>query len=109
MTQPDLTASQITESALKELSYKGCEVWRQNQVKVPGRRFTGKRGLADIIGFHKQTGLIVMCEVKTKKDKLSQDQFDLLLKVKKAGGLAFIAKQNDRYNVEITEFLKESA
>jgi hypothetical protein len=99
-----LTASQITESAIKELSYRGCEVWRQNQVAVPGRRFIGKKGLADIIGFNRTTGVFVMCEVKTKTDRFSQDQITLLLKVKKANGIALVATENEKGNVVIIDF-----
>ena len=100
----NLTASQITESAIKELTYRQCEVWRQNQIPVPGRRFVGKRGLADIIGFHRKTGVFVMCEVKTKNDKLSPEQIELLVKVRASGGLALIATENDKGNIELKEF-----
>lgn len=52
----ELTKGAIRESALKELSYKGYEVWRQNNIAVKGRKFIGRKGVSDIMGFNKRTG-----------------------------------------------------
>lgn len=90
-----LTKGEIRESALKELSYKGCEVWRQNNIAVKGRKFIGRKGVADIMGFDKKTGRVVACEIKTVNDRLSDDQKEFLNDVKKANGIALIAKQSD--------------
>lgn len=90
----ELTASEITKYALKVLDLQGFEVWRNNNVRaVKGRTFTGRKGVSDIMGFHRITGCLLAVEVKTLRDKLSQDQIDFLSMVKNAGAFAMIAKQ----------------
>lgn len=91
----ELTKGEIRESALKELSYKGYQVWRQNNIAVKGRKFIGRLGVADIMGFDKNTGRVVACEIKTVNDRLSDDQKEFLTDVKKANGIALIAKQSE--------------
>lgn len=101
-----LTSNDITKEALLRLKAKGFEVWRQNQVKVPGRGFVGKKGLSDIIGFD-GSGRFVFCEVKKKGDRLSDDQIQLLNKASQSGCLCYIAKQiND--SVELSEYILEN-
>jgi hypothetical protein len=90
-----LTASEITKSVLKELNARGCEMWRQNQIRVPGRRFVGKRGVGDTIGYHRRTGLFVAVEVKTENDTLSDEQIEFLSKLGKSGGIALVATEVD--------------
>ena len=90
----ELTASEITESALTELRWRGFEVWRQNNIRVRGRIFTGKLGLSDIQGYHKLIGQALYCEVKKIGDTLSQDQIDFLTAAKKAGCDCRIATQD---------------
>lgn len=99
-----LTAAEITESALIQLKYRGWECWRQNQIPVRGRNFIGKEGLSDIIGFHKFTGLMLMCEVKTQKDILSANQKALLTQLKLAGGIALLALDDKKGGVIISEY-----
>jgi hypothetical protein len=90
-----MTSSEITKSVLKELNARGCEMWRQNQIRVPGRRFIGKRGVGDTIGFHRMTGLFVALEVKAGNDTLSEEQKEFLNKLAKAGGIALVATEVD--------------
>ncbi len=99
----ELTKGEIRESAIKELTWRQCTVWVQNNLAVPGRKFIGKRGQADVIGFTK-TGLIVACEVKTIGDRLSDDQIKFLNDVKTAGGIALIACQSPTGQVELKEW-----
>lgn len=89
----ELTKAHIRASALKELAYRGCDCWRQNNIAVRRRTFIGRYGVSDIMGFCKKTGRIVAVEVKTIGDRLSDDQIDFLNDVKKAGGKAYIACQ----------------
>lgn len=89
----ELSASDITKYALKVLDLWSFECWRQNNLAVRGRKFTGKKGLADILGFHRTTGKLMICEVKKIGDTLSDDQIELLNKVTKAGAHGFVAKQ----------------
>lgn len=88
----ELTKGEIRESAIKELTWRGNTVWIQNNLAVKGRKFIGRRGVADIIGISKD-GRWVAAEVKTLNDTLSPDQIDFLNDVKSAGGLAYLAVQ----------------
>lgn len=87
----DLTAGNITKIAMMEMEMKGYFVWRHNNLAVPGRKFAGLKGVPDIIGFDKKTGLSVFCEVKTKNDKISEYQANFMSRAKKAGCMVFIA------------------
>lgn len=98
-----LTKGTIRESAIKELTWRGATVWPQNNLAVPGRKFIGRRGVADIIGFTR-AGLFLAAEVKTINDRLSDDQIKFLNDVKKAGGLAYIACQSATGQVELREW-----
>jgi penicillin-binding protein-related factor A (putative recombinase) len=88
----DLTKSTIRASAIKELTWRGHDVWIQNNIAVRKRKFIGRLGVSDVIGITKD-GRWVACEVKTLYDRLSDEQITFLNNVKKAGGLAFIALQ----------------
>lgn len=99
----ELTTNEITKEALLRLKAMGYEVWRQNQVKVRGRAFVGKKGLSDIIGFDQKDGTFVLCEVKKKGDTLRPEQVELLSKASQSGCICLIAKQvNDQ--VELIPF-----
>lgn len=88
----ELTKGEIRESAIKELTWRGHDVWIQNNIAVRKRKFIGRLGVSDVIGISKD-GRWVACEVKTIGDRLSDEQITFLNNVKKAGGLAFIALQ----------------
>ncbi len=98
----ELTVSHITTAALQILESRFCFVWRQNNLAVRGRTFTGLKGVPDIIGFQKFTGVAVYCEVKTVNDKMSQYQIDFMNKAKTSGCHCLIATD---VNGEVT--LKE--
>ena len=86
-----MTASQITKSAISKLTSMGNYVWRQNQIRVPGRAFIGEMGLPDIIGFCKTSGVAVYCEVKTDSDKLSPYQITFLNRASKSNCKCYLA------------------
>lgn len=95
-----LTKATIRESALKELRWKGHDVWRNNNIAVRGRKFIGRLGVSDLIGISKD-GKWVACEIKTINDVFSDEQKQFLNDVKKAGGIALVAKdQNGRVVLE---------
>jgi hypothetical protein len=100
----DLTKSTIRESAIKELTWRGYNCWRQNNIAVRRRTFIGRYGVSDIMGFCKKTGRIVTVEVKTTGDRLSDDQIKFLNEVKESGGLAYIACQSATGAVELREW-----
>jgi len=66
-------------------------VWRQNNLRVPGRKFIGMKGMPDIIG-HSQDGRAVYCEVKTENDRLSQEQIEFMDAAQKAGCQVWVSK-----------------
>lgn len=96
----ELTKATIRASAIKELTWRGYTVWIQNNLAVKGRKFIGKRGQADLMGYRNKDAVIVACEVKTLNDRLSPDQILFLNDIKKAGGEAYIAHQVGN-NVEL--------
>jgi hypothetical protein len=100
----DLTKAHIRESAIKELTWRQCTVWVQNNLAVRGRKFIGKRGQSDLIGFRNKDCVMVACEVKTINDRISPDQIKFLNDVKAAGGLSYIACQTPTGQVEIKEW-----
>jgi hypothetical protein len=87
----ELTASQITSTAIKILESRFCFVWRQNNLAVRGRSFNGLKGVPDILGYQKFTGVSVFCEVKTKTDKVSEHQISFMNKAKTSGCICLIA------------------
>lgn len=108
-TKEKLTASDLTKSALIELGYRNIIAWRNNNVRaVPGRIFTGRKGVSDIIGFHKKTGVFFAGEVKSGKDKLSIDQIEFLQQVSLSGGIAVVIHETSTgFKItEIKEYLK---
>jgi hypothetical protein len=92
----DLTASQITKHAIMMLNMWGYYVWRNNNLAVRGRKFIGERGVPDIIGYHKQTGQAVYCEVKKVGDTIKPDQTLFMGKAKAAGAMCLIAHEVNR-------------
>lgn len=89
----EISTNDITKYALKVLHLQGFEVWRNNNLAVKGRKFIGRKGVADIMGFEMKSGKLMACEVKKIGDILSDDQKEFLLKVKDAGAFAFVARQ----------------
>lgn len=98
-----LTKGFIRESAIKELTWWGHDVWKNNNLAVRKRKFIGRLGVSDVIGITKD-GRWVACEIKTLNDQLSPDQIDFINDVKKAGGEAYIACQGDSGQVELREW-----
>jgi hypothetical protein len=99
-----MQTNEITKRALKELDLRNVEAWRQNQIPVRGRRFIGKKGQSDIIGFHRQTSVFVAVEVKGEGDYLKPDQIEFLTKVHKAGAIAMIATIDENGNFILTQY-----
>jgi hypothetical protein len=91
----ELTAGQITRDAMLMLEDRNCFVWRNNNLAVPGRKFTGLKGVSDIIGFQKISGIAVYVEVKTKNDKVSEYQRNFMIRAKTAGCIVLIAYDDE--------------
>ncbi len=86
--------SSLTRAALATLHVNGFTAWRQNNGGVydaklgKHRAGSAKKGISDIIGYHETSGRFAVVEIKTGKDKLSEEQEAFLAGVGKAGGFA---------------------
>jgi len=78
--------------AVSKLTEWGAKVWRQNNIAARGRKFTGLKGVSDIIG-HASDGKAVYCEVKSASDRISDEQRAFLEEAHLAGCWAFICFQ----------------
>ena len=99
-------ANQLAAYAVKVFQHAGWVAWRQNNVAVCDkgqfRRFAGLKGVSDVIGFHKDTGRFLACEIKVGKDRLSPDQEQFLQSVNRAGGLGLVVRHAD----DLKQYLK---
>lgn len=98
-----MTTAELTNQAIKILTDRGCNVWRQAQTPFKRRSGTVKKGQPDIIGFQASTGLFVGCEVKNMGDILSDEQIAFLSRLHASGGIALIARHG-KDNVELISF-----
>lgn len=100
---PKITnANQLTSYALKVFRQQGFFCWRENTTAVWDEKAQAYRknpgallGKSDILGFHRETGRFLACEIKVGKDRLSREQESFLLAVKDAGGLALVVRHGD--------------
>lgn len=99
----EYTAGEITKHVLEVLELRGIDCWRSNNLAVRGRKFIGRKGVCDVIGFHKRTGVFVGCEIKKTGDTLKPDQIVFLMALKASGGIALIAKQ-EKSEIVINEW-----
>lgn len=88
--------NKVTQWAIDCLNAEGHTVWRNNNLAVKGRKFIGRKGVPDIVGYDKN-GLAVYCEVKTGKDKLSEEQIEFLTHASGRGCRTFIASEKDNH------------
>lgn len=90
----EFSAGEISKKAMEILTLRGCEVWRTNNIAVKGRKFIGRKGVSDITGYVKATGVAVYVEVKKIGDTLKDDQVFFLTMARKAGAMVMIATQD---------------
>jgi len=97
--KPTLTANRLTKEALRIFDMCGYEVWRQNNAAVYDekkqvfRKNSAKRGVSDIIGYHRKTGVFIAVEIKVGKDKLSHEQTLFLRGIIRSGGVGLVIKR----------------
>jgi hypothetical protein len=84
-----MNSNELTKWAIMMLEKDGCTVWRNNNLAVRGRKFIGRKGVPDIIGYD-QYGKSVWCEVKAGQDKLSVEQVEFMDEASKAGCKCYI-------------------
>lgn len=89
-----LTKDQITRSAIIELKANGARVRKVHNVPFNKHKSKGQieKGWPDIQGYSK-TGVTILCEVKAKGDKLSEEQIDRLKDLDNCGGISLVAVQ----------------
>lgn len=64
------------------------------------------KGVADIIGWDKRTGLWIAVEIKTQFDKLSPEQELWLKTLKKSGGEVYLVRDVDLFQQKILEKIR---
>ncbi|HEX8331899.1 MAG TPA: hypothetical protein VF622_04710 [Segetibacter sp.] len=102
----EYSAGEIRKVAMNILKHEyGAEVWMNNNLAVRGRKFIGRKGVADIIGYTKDRGVMVMCEIKTLNDTFSDEQIELLNDLQRCGGVALVAYQ-DGIKIEVKPFIQ---
>lgn len=120
--------NKLTQAALALLTLAGCNVWRNNAIPVPlgmknnkmqYRKFAGRKGVADIIGFVRvkfyaepecslsdiaNLACFIAVEIKTGSDELSSDQIKFRDELVAAGGLFYECRDDTR---GLEQFLRE--
>lgn len=105
---PKLTANRLTKEALRIFDLCGYEVWRQNNAAVYDdkkkvyRRGSAKKGVSDIIGYHRKTALFIAAEIKVGRDRLSPEQTSFLGGIIRSGGIGIVIKNYQ----DLEHFLK---
>lgn len=105
---PKLTANRLTKEALRIFDLCGYEVWRQNNAAVYDekkqvyRKGGVKKGVSDIIGYHRKKGYMIAAEIKVGRDKLSSEQAKFLGGIVRSGGVGVVIKN---YN-DLEHFLQ---
>lgn len=83
----------VVEACLRLAAIYGLIVWRQNQGRIPGRAFRGKKGLGDISGYSPRAR-IVNIEVKRPGGGRRKDQEELVADIHKRGGIAVVVESS---------------
>lgn len=90
-----LTKDEITRDAIIKLRAGGARVRKVHNVSAyKKRKGQVEPGISDIEGYTAK-GIIVMCEVKTENDKLSQPQIERLMDCTICGGLTLLATEKN--------------
>ena len=94
-------ANNLTKAVITWLSYNGWKVWRYNNIGVwdakKGVHRKSKmtlKGVPDVIGFHKTTGIFGGFEIKVGKDRLSQEQSQFLYELKQSKGIGIVVSND---------------
>ena len=91
----------LTTAIINYLNASHHFAWRNNTTGVYDptkkifRKHHGLKGIADILGIHRDTGKIICIEVKTGKDKMSEWQKSFQSEINNRGGIYIIAKKLD--------------
>lgn len=89
----ELSKDEITQQALNYLRICGARVRKVHNVGAyRKRRHQVEPGWSDVQGYSKD-GKAILCEIKTKGDRFSDEQIERLDDLDKCGGIALIAVQ----------------
>ena len=95
-THDGYTATQLQNYCINKIQNDlGGVAWRNNVGKLRvANRFVpfGKVGSGDVIGFLPPHGRFVSIEIKTRNDRMTDEQTEFLFRVRELGGLAFIVE-----------------
>jgi hypothetical protein len=95
-TRDGYTATQMQNFCINKIQNDlGGVAWRSNTGALSiGKRFVrfGRVGSGDVIGFIPPNARFISIEIKTQNDDTSAEQEEFLLRVREAGGIAFIAE-----------------
>jgi len=92
------TETDLVRACLEALQVCGIVAWRNNTQGVydPSRQvfrsFTGRKGVADILGVIPPAGTLLAVETKSKTGRLRPEQRQFLEEVATAGGVALMVR-----------------
>lgn len=96
----------VVTSCMTLLTIYGMDVWRNNAIRAPGRRFIGKKGRGDIIGVSR-TGLFVNVECKRPGEDGTPEQLEFVADVNRRGGIGCIAHSSAELHAYLEKRLPE--
>lgn len=100
-------ANSLTKAIVEFLCRNKWIAWRQNnggvydaKIKKYRRNPHHKKGVSDIIGFHRKNARFIGVEIKVNGDKASIEQKLFIEDIIKAGGIGIFATSFDQFLVE---------
>jgi len=85
-----MTANEVTKKIKDYLNQQPKTlVWRNTTAPVRGRKYTGRKGVGDLIGI--SDGVHIEIEVKVGKDIMRPEQYEHRGAVLRCGGVYYIA------------------
>lgn len=95
------TTNGLTQAIIYRINFDGGFVQRVNVVSVRGH-FATNKGMPDVVGMYR--GAFVGVEIKTGRDKQSEQQQEWQRRCEIAGGRYFIARQWEQFAREWQEY-----
>ena len=93
-----MTANDLTAFCVDYLNLKGHYVWRQNNVRVAGRKFRGMKGVSDVVGFTKN-GRALYVESTIPPDRQSNEQKEFQAECNKRGAIYLVIENEKQLQV----------
>jgi integral membrane sensor domain MASE1 len=102
-------ANALVSACLQLLAVRGVMAWRNSTtgvydpVRKVFRKFTGRKGVSDILGAIIPSGRLLAVECKSGKGRLTKEQKEFLYEINLAGGLAVVARSVDDLDAALRE------